>query len=127
MPGNKGKQFNWPDLAPLDIVWPMKRREFLGNAAATAAMLTVFPATLAGLARETSPGRIERRALGKTGLRLSLIGFGGKPGLSHGVEDSKIQIPNKFQNSKFETTDPSLIHWAEGETPTPLTLSHGRY
>lgn len=55
----------------------MKRREFLKNAAAAAAMLGCFPATLAALDREVIPGRMERRALGRTGQKLSLIGFGG--------------------------------------------------
>ena len=40
-------------------------------------MLGCFPAGLAGVEREKWPGRIERRALGKTGRQLSVIGFGG--------------------------------------------------
>jgi predicted aldo/keto reductase-like oxidoreductase len=55
----------------------MKRREFLKNAATAAAMLGVFPACLAGIEREVLPGAIERRALGKTGEKLTIIGFGG--------------------------------------------------
>ena len=54
----------------------MKRREFLKQSAA-AAMLACFPASLAGLERESNAGSIERRALGKTGEKLTLIGFGG--------------------------------------------------
>ena len=55
----------------------MKRREFLKNAAAAAAMLSCFPATLSAIERDTTSGRIERRALGRTGEKLSIIGFGG--------------------------------------------------
>ena len=55
----------------------MKRREFLKNAAAAATMLSVFPATLGGIERERSAQGIERRSLGKTGLKLSMLGFGG--------------------------------------------------
>jgi len=55
----------------------MKRRDFVRNAAGTGAALSVFPAGLAGLERSTGPGGLERRALGKTGEKLSVIGFGG--------------------------------------------------
>ncbi len=54
----------------------MKRRTFLKGAASAAAMLACFPATLSAVERETTPGRIERRSLGRTGEKLSLIGFG---------------------------------------------------
>ncbi len=40
-------------------------------------MLGVFPATLEGIQREKSAQRLERRSLGRTGERLSIIGFGG--------------------------------------------------
>jgi len=37
----------------------------------------MFPAGLSGLERGMGPGGLERRALGKTGEKLSVIGFGG--------------------------------------------------
>lgn len=52
----------------------MKRRTFLKNSAA-AAMLGCFPAILTAQERDTR-GRIERRTLGKTGVKLSILGFG---------------------------------------------------
>jgi predicted aldo/keto reductase-like oxidoreductase len=55
----------------------MKRREFVVGAATSTAFLSAFPAGLAGLEREERPGGLERRALGRTGERLSVIGFGG--------------------------------------------------
>lgn len=55
----------------------MKRRTFLKDAAAAAAMLACFPAGLSGVEREKARGKIERRTLGKTGRKLSVIGFGG--------------------------------------------------
>ncbi len=55
----------------------MRRREFLKGTAMAASMLTCFPASLAGIEREIKPGRLERRALGQTGEKLSIIGFGG--------------------------------------------------
>ena len=54
----------------------MKRREFLEQTAA-AATLSCFPANLCAIERETQPGRIERRAYGKTGEKLSIVAFGG--------------------------------------------------
>jgi predicted aldo/keto reductase-like oxidoreductase len=55
----------------------MRRRDFVRSAAGTGAALSVFPAGLAGLERAVGPGGLERRALGKTGEKLSIIGFGG--------------------------------------------------
>jgi len=55
----------------------MKRREFVAGAAGAGAALSLFPAGLAGLEREKPSGGLERRALGKTGEKLSFIGFGG--------------------------------------------------
>jgi predicted aldo/keto reductase-like oxidoreductase len=55
----------------------MKRREFLHASAAATALLTCFPAGLAGVTRDQTPGRLERRSLGRTGEMLSIIGFGG--------------------------------------------------
>jgi predicted aldo/keto reductase-like oxidoreductase len=55
----------------------MRRRAFLKDAAAAAAMLACFPAGLSGVDRDKARGKIERRTLGKTGRKLSVIGFGG--------------------------------------------------
>ena len=55
----------------------MHRREFVVRATGAGAALSIFPAGLSGLEREKGPGGLERRALGKTGEKLSVIGFGG--------------------------------------------------
>jgi predicted aldo/keto reductase-like oxidoreductase len=55
----------------------MKRRNFVAGAAGAGAALSVFPAVLTGLEREQRPGSLERRALGKTGEKLSIVGLGG--------------------------------------------------
>jgi aryl-alcohol dehydrogenase-like predicted oxidoreductase len=52
----------------------MKRRDFVAGAGAA---LPFFPAELRGLEREKGPGGLEKRALGRTGEKLSIIGFGG--------------------------------------------------
>ena len=54
----------------------MDRRDFL-KAGSAASLLACFPASLAGVERQAQPGTLERRALGRTGERLSIIGFGG--------------------------------------------------
>ena len=54
----------------------MDRRDFLKTAGA-GAMLGVFPASLDGVQREQGARGLERRSLGRTGERLSIIGFGG--------------------------------------------------
>ena len=54
----------------------INRRGFLKTTAGSA-MLGCFPATLAGMARQKQIGQIEKRALGKTGEQLSMIGLGG--------------------------------------------------
>ena len=40
-------------------------------------LISMFPAELSSLIRETRDGKIEKRSLGKTGEKLSAIGFGG--------------------------------------------------
>jgi len=55
----------------------MKRREFVAGAAGAGAALSLFPVGLAGMEREKPAGGLERRALGKTGEKLSFIGLGG--------------------------------------------------
>ena len=55
----------------------MKRRQFLKKTVSTAALLGCFPASLTAIERETSTGNLERRSLGRTGEKLSIIGFGG--------------------------------------------------
>lgn len=55
----------------------MKRRDFVRRTAVTATALGCFPPGWSGLARAQTPGRLERRSLGRTGQMLSVIGFGG--------------------------------------------------
>ena len=55
----------------------MKRRTFIETTAMSLPMISMFPARLSGITRETGKGKIEKRALGKTGEMLSMIGFGG--------------------------------------------------
>lgn len=55
----------------------MERRNFIKSTATMAPLLSYFPASLASIYREKSPDKLEKRALGKTGERLSIIGFGG--------------------------------------------------
>jgi predicted aldo/keto reductase-like oxidoreductase len=52
----------------------INRRVFIKGAAAST---LAFPATLSGLSRDLNSQLLEKRALGKTGEKLSVIGFGG--------------------------------------------------
>ncbi len=54
----------------------MHRREFLKTTSA-ASLLACFPASLAGMERAAAPGKLERRPLGRTGEKLSIIALGG--------------------------------------------------
>jgi len=55
----------------------MNRREFIRDAAAGTAMLKYFSSDLSAIQRVTGTGKLEQRSLGKTGEKLSIIGFGG--------------------------------------------------
>jgi len=55
----------------------MKRRKFIETSAMSVPLLSMFPANLSAITRESSRGKIEKRAYGKTGEMLSMIGFGG--------------------------------------------------
>ncbi len=55
----------------------MKRRDFLKTTAYITPVISLFPADLSFINRESVPGKLEKRSLGKTGEMLSMIGFGG--------------------------------------------------
>jgi predicted aldo/keto reductase-like oxidoreductase len=55
----------------------MKRRKFITVSAMSVPMISLFPACLSSIGREKVKGKIEKRSLGKTGEKLSMIGFGG--------------------------------------------------
>jgi len=55
----------------------MKRRNFILSAACAVPAITLFPPDLSGIDRKMTPGKLEKRSLGKTGEMLSMIGFGG--------------------------------------------------
>lgn len=55
----------------------MERRQFIRNSMGALALLGCFPANLSCVTREKTPGKLEKRVLGRTGLKLSVIGFGG--------------------------------------------------
>ena len=55
----------------------MKRRHFVKTTAGAAPLIACFPANLSGMYREFSKGSLEKRILGKTGEKLSILGFGG--------------------------------------------------
>jgi predicted aldo/keto reductase-like oxidoreductase len=54
----------------------MRRRDVLKGASA-ASLLGCFPANLSAVERGAGDGGLEKRSLGKTGEKLSILGFGG--------------------------------------------------
>ena len=70
----------------------MQRREFVVRATGAGAALSIFPAGLAGLEREKGPGGLERRTLGKTGEKLSVIGFGGIVVMNATTEEAAARV-----------------------------------
>jgi len=77
----------------------MQRREFVVRATGAGAALSIFPAGLSGLEREKGPGGLERRALGKTGEKLSVIGFGGIVVMNATTEDMQASSDGPDVNS----------------------------
>ncbi|MBA7550143.1 hypothetical protein ES705_42649 [subsurface metagenome] len=55
----------------------MKRRKFLKITATSTSLLSCFPAQLSAIGREKAPDMLEKRTLGNTGEKLSILGFGG--------------------------------------------------
>ncbi|MCE5346628.1 MAG: aldo/keto reductase [Bacteroidales bacterium] len=55
----------------------MQRRDFIRTVSVIPPMIGMFPADITNLVRSSSPGKIEKRSLGRTGEMLSMIGFGG--------------------------------------------------
>jgi predicted aldo/keto reductase-like oxidoreductase len=54
----------------------MKRRDFVKVAGASP-LLACFPPDLSGIGREFHKGKLEKRTLGRTGEKLSILGLGG--------------------------------------------------
>jgi predicted aldo/keto reductase-like oxidoreductase len=76
----------------------MERRDFLKQATA-AAVLGCFPASLAGIERTRADGPIERRSLGRTGERLSVIGFGGIVVMNATPEEASNRVAEAIDRS----------------------------
>jgi len=55
----------------------MKRRHFIKTTSAVAPLIGFVPGSMVHLSREMNPPLLEKRSLGKTGEKLSVIGFGG--------------------------------------------------
>jgi predicted aldo/keto reductase-like oxidoreductase len=55
----------------------MKRRDFIKTTTVIGPLMGLFPADLSAVTRNSLPGKIEKRSLGRTGEMLSMIGFGG--------------------------------------------------
>jgi aryl-alcohol dehydrogenase-like predicted oxidoreductase len=70
----------------------MKRRDFIKKTAISVPLLSIFPPDLSSIARELVPGKIEKRSLGKTGVKLSIIGFGGIVVMNASPEEASASV-----------------------------------
>jgi aryl-alcohol dehydrogenase-like predicted oxidoreductase len=55
----------------------MNRRHFIRTSTIVAPAISLFPADLSAIIRDLTPGKTEKRSLGRTGVMLSVLGFGG--------------------------------------------------
>lgn len=70
----------------------MRRRDFIRTSVLSASALSLFPADLSSITRELKPGSIEKRSLGKTGEKLSMLGFGGIVVMDVSPEEATMQV-----------------------------------
>jgi aryl-alcohol dehydrogenase-like predicted oxidoreductase len=70
----------------------MKRRKFVTVSAMSLPLISMFPANLSSIIRETSEGKVEKRSLGKTGEKLSVIGFGGIVVMNASTEEAASRV-----------------------------------
>jgi predicted aldo/keto reductase-like oxidoreductase len=70
----------------------MKRRDFIKTAALSVPLAGMFPADLLSIERENLTGKLEKRSLGKTGEKLSIIGFGGIVVMDSTVEQASSRV-----------------------------------
>lgn len=75
----------------------MKRRDFVGSVAGAGVAVSLFPAVLTGVERDRTAGRLERRALGKTGEKLSIIGLGGVVVMNATAEEAAGRVREAFE------------------------------
>ena len=76
----------------------MKRRSFLFSAACAVPAITLFPPDLSGIDRKQTPGKLEKRSLGKTGEMLSMIGFGGIVVMNSTPEEASAAVRHAIDN-----------------------------
>ena len=70
----------------------MKRRDFIRAATLAAPVFSLFPADLSAITRKTLSGNLEKRSLGRTGMMLSVIGFGGMVVKDANPEDASVLV-----------------------------------
>jgi len=76
----------------------MKRRNFILSAACAVPAITLFPPDLSGIDRKHTPGKLEKRSLGKTGEMLSMIGFGGIVVMNATPEEASAAVRHAIDN-----------------------------
>lgn len=69
----------------------MKRRKFIQLTSITAPVISMFPAKLSAMNRDTT-GKMEMRPLGRTGVKLSMLGFGGVVVMNVSTEQASAHV-----------------------------------
>jgi predicted aldo/keto reductase-like oxidoreductase len=75
----------------------MNRRDFFKSTAAGASLLQIFPAILESAERFPEKGKLEKRLLGRTGEKLSLIGLGGIVVMDATAEEASARVKEAFE------------------------------
>ena len=83
----------------------MKRRKFVTVSAMTVPLISMFPACLSDIGRESKKGKIEKRSLGKTGEKLSMIGFGGIVVDKATTEEAEVAVDGAPKAIEKESTE----------------------
>jgi len=70
----------------------MDRRDFISKSALSIPIISLFPADLSAIDIDKAGEKIQKRALGKTGIKLSVIGFGGIVVMDATTEQSAVRV-----------------------------------
>jgi predicted aldo/keto reductase-like oxidoreductase len=75
----------------------MKRRKFLQITAVSAPVLNLFPPDLSFISRILKTGAMEKRELGSTGEKLSVLGFGGVVLMDSTTEQAAERVSRAYE------------------------------
>ncbi len=90
-------------------------------------MLSCFPSDLSAVERQRPRGKMERRALGKSGLKLSMLGFGGFALNGRTPEQARELVQEAYEAGvNLFDVSPSYGHAQERMGPRWSRFGNGR-